>query len=57
MTAFTVRVPDETAAKLDQRVATISLTHDRYSSAELAERLGRQGIFAWHGNYLSLIHI
>lgn len=41
-------------ARLDERVATISLTHDRYSSAELAERLGRQGIFAWHGNYYAL---
>lgn len=41
-------------SKLEQRVATISLTHDRYSSAELAERLGRQGIFAWHGNYYAL---
>jgi cysteine desulfurase family protein (TIGR01976 family) len=41
-------------ARLDQRVATVSLTHDRYSSAELAERLGRQGIFAWHGNYYAL---
>ncbi len=42
------------SARLDQRVATVSLTHDRYSSAELAERLGRQGIFAWHGNYYAL---
>lgn len=42
------------AARLDSRVATVSLTHDRYSSAELAERLGRQGIFAWHGNYYAL---
>lgn len=41
-------------ARLDQRVATVSLTHDRYSSAELAERLGRQGIFSWHGNYYAL---
>ena len=42
------------SARLDRRVATVSLTHDRYSSAELAERLGRQGIFAWHGNYYAL---
>lgn len=41
-------------AQFDRRVATVSLTHDRYSSAELAERLGRQGIFAWHGNYYAL---
>ncbi|WP_425615884.1 cysteine desulfurase-like protein [Anatilimnocola sp. NA78] len=42
------------SAQTDQRVATVSLTHDRYSSAELAERLGRQGIFTWHGNYYAL---
>lgn len=41
-------------SRLDQRVATVSLTHDRYTSAELAERLGRQGIFSWHGNYYAL---
>jgi cysteine desulfurase family protein (TIGR01976 family) len=41
-------------AHFDRRVATVSLTHDRYSSAELAERLGRQGIFVWHGNYYAL---
>jgi cysteine desulfurase family protein (TIGR01976 family) len=40
--------------RLDQRVATVCLTHDRYNSAELAERLGRQGVFAWHGNYYAL---
>ena len=41
-------------ARLSERVATVSLTHDRYTSAELAERLGRQGIFTWHGNYYAL---
>lgn len=41
-------------SRLEQRVATVSLTHDRYTSAELAERLGRQGIFSWHGNYYAL---
>lgn len=41
-------------ARFDERVATISLTHDRLTSAELAERLGRQGIFSWHGNYYAL---
>lgn len=42
------------AARMGERVSTLSLTHDRYSSAELAERLGRQGLFAWHGNYYAL---
>ncbi|WP_254513681.1 cysteine desulfurase-like protein [Anatilimnocola floriformis] len=41
-------------ARLSERVATVSLTHDRYTSAQLAERLGEQGIFAWHGNYYAL---
>jgi cysteine desulfurase family protein (TIGR01976 family) len=42
------------SARLNERVATVALTHDRYTSAELAERLGRQGIFSWHGNYYAL---
>ncbi|QDU31561.1 putative cysteine desulfurase [Anatilimnocola aggregata] len=40
--------------QFDKRVATVSITHDRYNSAELAERLGRYGIFSWHGNYYAL---
>lgn len=37
-----------------ERVATIAFTHARYTSRELAQRLGERGIFAWHGNYYAL---
>ena len=39
---------------MEGRVPTFALTHDRYSSAELAERLAERGIAAWHGNYYAL---
>jgi selenocysteine lyase/cysteine desulfurase len=39
---------------MEERVPTFALTHDRYSSAELAERLAERGIAAWHGNYYAL---
>jgi selenocysteine lyase/cysteine desulfurase len=41
-------------ARLTERFATVSLTHDRFTPREMAERLGRQGFFAWHGNYYAL---
>ena len=37
-----------------ERVATGTFTHARHSSASLAQTLGQQGIFAWHGNYYAL---
>lgn len=41
-------------ARLNERVATVSFTHQHFTSAQLAERLGSRGIFAWHGNYYAL---
>jgi cysteine desulfurase family protein (TIGR01976 family) len=41
-------------ARLHQRVATICLTHRRATAPQLAEQLGRRGIFTWHGNYYAL---
>jgi cysteine desulfurase family protein (TIGR01976 family) len=41
-------------ARQDERVATVAFTHERFTSSELAERLGKQGLFAWHGNYYAL---
>jgi cysteine desulfurase family protein (TIGR01976 family) len=41
-------------ARLDERVPTFSLTHEQRLAEELALELGRQGIFAWHGNYYAL---
>jgi cysteine desulfurase family protein (TIGR01976 family) len=40
--------------RIDERVATVSFTHDRFSAQEMAEQLGRQGFFTWHGNYYAL---
>jgi cysteine desulfurase family protein (TIGR01976 family) len=41
-------------ARYTDRVATVAFTHARYTSRQLAQRLGEQGIFAWHGNYYAL---
>ncbi len=40
--------------RIDQRLPTVSITHARLRPAQLAELLGRQGIFVWHGNYYAL---
>ena len=40
--------------RLAERVSTVSFTHKRFTSAQLAEALGNHGIFAWHGNYYAL---
>ena len=40
--------------RLGERVPTVSITHETMTSAELAEHLGQQGIFVWHGNYYAL---
>ena len=45
-------ITDQT--KFEHRVPTVSITHKKLSPADLADRLGRQGIFAWHGNFYAL---
>jgi len=40
--------------RMEERVATISFTHDRFSAEQMAEQLGRAGFFTWHGNYYAL---
>lgn len=40
--------------RLAERVSTLAFTHNRIVPAELAERLGEQGFFTWHGNYYAL---
>jgi cysteine desulfurase family protein (TIGR01976 family) len=37
-----------------ERVSTLAFTHERIVPAELAERLGEEGFFTWHGNYYAL---
>lgn len=46
-----VRVWGPTAG---ERVPTVSLTHARLGPREVAQQLGKQGIFVWHGNYYAL---
>jgi len=41
-------------AKLERRVPTFSITHEKLRPAALAARLGEQGIFTWSGNYYAL---
>lgn len=41
-------------ARAEERVSTIAFTHARFTSEQLAEHLGRQGFFTWHGNYYAL---
>ncbi len=36
------------------RLATVSFTHAKLTSEQLAKKLGEQGLFAWHGNYYAL---
>jgi len=42
------------AARFDQRVPTLAVTHARLAPAELAEYLASRGIFVWHGNFYAL---
>ena len=37
-----------------ERVPTVSLTHERLSPAQVAERLARQGVFVWSGHNYAL---
>jgi len=39
---------------LAERVPTVAITHRRFSPSRLAEHLGEQGIFVWHGNFYAL---
>jgi cysteine desulfurase family protein (TIGR01976 family) len=42
------------AARLAERLPTVSITHARLPASEVAARLGARGIFVWHGNYYAL---
>ena len=41
-------------ARLDERCATVSITHDHTPTSQLARELGQRGIFVWSGNYYAL---
>ena len=40
--------------RFNQRLPTVSITHDRITPKELAAELDKKGIFVWHGHYYAL---
>ncbi|GIW93253.1 MAG: cysteine desulfurase-like protein [Pirellulaceae bacterium] len=40
--------------RMQERVATVSVSHRRVPAVELAKELAAQGIFVWHGNFYAL---
>ena len=50
VTVWGITDPDNRA----NRLPTVSITHARFTSFELASKLADAGIFAWHGNYYTL---
>jgi selenocysteine lyase/cysteine desulfurase len=36
------------------RVPTVAIRHKRFTPREMAQRLGAQGFFVWHGNFYAL---
>ncbi len=36
------------------RVPTVAITHKRFTPRQMAQRLGDQGLFVWHGNFYAL---
>lgn len=41
-------------AKLDQRTPTVAIRMEGYTPRQLAEHLGKRGIFTWDGNYYAV---
>jgi cysteine desulfurase family protein (TIGR01976 family) len=42
------------ARRFDERAPTVAITHARHTARQMAEELGRQGIFTWDGNFYAL---
>ena len=40
--------------RINERVPTVTITHNEIPTTELAKQLGNRGICAWHGNYYAL---
>ena len=40
--------------RFDRRVPTVAFTLQGYTPRQVAERLGKEGIFVWDGNYYAL---
>ena len=41
-------------SRMDERMPTISITHDQLTTTEVAQRLANEGIFVWHGHYYAV---
>ncbi|HEY2411147.1 MAG TPA: cysteine desulfurase-like protein [Pirellulaceae bacterium] len=41
-------------SRINERVATVSFTHQRFTASQMAKRLAAAGFFTWHGNYYAL---
>jgi selenocysteine lyase/cysteine desulfurase len=41
-------------ARFDRRAPTVAFTMEGYTPRQIAERMGREGIFVWDGNYYAL---
>ena len=41
-------------SRLDTRVPTFCFTHREVRASQLADMLGKRGLFVWHGNYYAL---
>lgn len=50
LTFYGIREPE----RAEQRAPTVSIRLDGFSPAEIAQRLGDQGLFVWDGNYYAL---
>jgi cysteine desulfurase family protein (TIGR01976 family) len=42
------------AERMQERLPTISITHDNMLTTELARKLGENGVFAWNGHYYAI---
>ena len=40
--------------EFDHRCPTLAFTREGFAPSQIAEHLGNQGIFVWHGNYYAL---
>lgn len=40
--------------RIQERVPTVSIVHDRHDAKTVAEHLAGRGIFVWHGNFYAL---
>lgn len=40
--------------EFDERCPTLAFTREGYAPADIASKLGKNGIFVWHGNYYAL---